>query len=120
MVIQLLKNYLFPINCVECDREGFVWCDECLKKFNPNEPLLCPACHLESYFGKIHDGCKLSNFFIDKLMHVQTYERNAPLVEVIKLLKYQKVKENKDWISKVIDRWVKFDQENTDRRKSIR
>jgi len=51
-----LIDIIFPINCLECGKEGKYLCDSCLAKIGKAR-LFCLECHKPSIDGAIHAKC---------------------------------------------------------------
>lgn len=76
---KLLKDVLFPIFCVECDKEGEWWCGDCLNKLKINSQLFYPE---ENNYSRAHylDGC---------VCFLSYKDEQSAISRLIKQFKYQ-------------------------------
>lgn len=86
MIIEFIKNILFPVECVQCGKEGDWWCVDCLEK-NIFAPVLrCPGC------GRINQGeccpsCRES-CSLDGASAYFDYDDIQPAAKLIREFKY--------------------------------
>jgi ComF family protein len=91
MLTQFLKDILFPIYCVVCEREGEWCCLNCLQKIELRATQECPVCYQEND-GTTCPGCRKSSE-LDGIIALYPYQENSALGELIKQLKYQHARE---------------------------
>jgi len=84
---KFLRNFLFPVKCLGCQKEGTFLCPECLEKipFLPYYP--CPKCLKPSLFGGICLDCGKSRFPISRLIVATSY-KNELVASLIKQFKF--------------------------------
>ncbi len=70
--IDFLKDILFPIFCIDCNKEGVWWCDSCQEKFPPR-------LHQENFSG----GSSL-----DSLSFLFPFQENTGLAKLVHFFKY--------------------------------
>lgn len=91
MLIQFLKDILFPIYCVGCEKEGEWCCSTCLEKIEPRATQECPVCYQENN-GVTCQKCRASSE-IDGVIALYPYLEHSALGELIKQLKYHHARE---------------------------
>jgi ComF family protein len=91
MLLQLVKDVLFPVYCVGCEKEGEWCCSDCLKQITPRVTQECPVCYRENN-GEACVGCK-TPFGLDGILAFYVYKDTSPLGELIKQLKYTHARE---------------------------
>lgn len=105
-----LQDYIFPIFCVECEKEGEIWCKKCRQQFNVAGIFLCPVCGLPADNGRTHATC-VGGGCLDGLITIAPYRDNSPLAILIKQLKYHFVIDEIDWIGELLRNWLAFNFE---------
>lgn len=90
-ITSFLKDILFPIYCVGCEKEGEWCCEECVRQIEPRTFQECPVCYRENS-GEVCDSCKEKSF-LDGTLALYRYQEHAPLGHLIKQLKYQHARE---------------------------
>lgn len=91
MPLQFLKDILFPVYCVGCEREGEWCCRDCFLKIEPRAVQECPVCYRENS-GEACGGCKADSF-LEGTLALYRYKEHTPLGRLIKQLKYQHARE---------------------------
>lgn len=89
---ELILNTLFPIACLNCDRDGIWLCPECLEKIHIHNFQICPRCEkIITEQGKICPNCqkyvRKNPFYLNNLVSATKYKDNN-ISRLIKLLKY--------------------------------
>jgi len=84
-LLNLIKDTIFPIHCLDCNIEGQWLCDDCKKKIELNYNTQTAVGNLKS----------LTAFFV--------YDEKTIIGELIKLFKYNYVKELEDEIEKILN-----------------
>ncbi|MFA7314972.1 MAG: ComF family protein [Candidatus Magasanikbacteria bacterium] len=100
-VVDYLKDIFFPINCLNCDKEGSFVCNECLQTLDLSGVFCCPTCHKETIGGKYCHDCPVS--FLDRHVAVTKYNEASLIGELIHSFKYQYVEELQKNITQMID-----------------
>jgi ComF family protein len=59
--MQTIKDRLFPVFCLECQTEGYWWCENCLKKYTTMGVYYCPVCHKTNLDGQPCNFCKAAS-----------------------------------------------------------
>lgn len=86
-IIQLVKDCLFPIFCLECQAEGQWWCEKCLKKFPVMGVYYCPVCHISNNNGQPCNHCKAASP-LNGVAAFLDYNEEAVIGQLIKQFKY--------------------------------
>jgi ComF family protein len=85
-----ILDTLFPISCLECSRENFWLCPDCLAKIRLQEIQVCPVCEKEITLGGLQ--CQLCRTFskndLNGLISAARYDLSA-LKQLIRNLKYR-------------------------------
>ena len=82
----MIKDLLFPKNCLVCGRFGTFLCLTCEKKLSPIKNNCCLYCGKISNLGLTHQSCKRKNG-IDGLLSMYSY--NPALKAIIRSIKYR-------------------------------
>ena len=85
--VQIFKDCLFPIFCLECQQEGQWWCNECLEKSFKSGVMCCPVCHQANINGHVCQNCKATSFLNGSVAFFN-YEESAPIGLLIKKFKF--------------------------------
>ena len=102
MLLNFLKDILFPIYCVRCEKEGEGCCEKCLATIEPRITQECPVCYKEGV-GAVCGGCgKL--FGLDGALALYQYQDSAPLGQLIKEFKYTHARETVKIFRTLIER----------------
>lgn len=85
--IHQFKDILFPIFCLECQLEGYWWCENCIKK-NVNVGIFCcPVCHILNTNGQPCNKCKAASPLNGNAAFLD-YNEEAIIGQLIKRYKY--------------------------------
>lgn len=89
-VWNFILDTLFPINCLECSRENFWLCPDCLAKIKLQGIQVCPVCEKEiTLDGVLCRSCRsFSKTSLDGLISAARYDLPA-LKQLIHNLKYR-------------------------------
>jgi ComF family protein len=79
-------NLLFPIQCLDCGREGVWLCADCNKKLKFCREQTCLICKSKNKSGCFCDACK-NNFHLTGILIAADYN-NAIIANLIKNFKY--------------------------------
>ncbi|OGF26019.1 hypothetical protein A2331_02190 [Candidatus Falkowbacteria bacterium RIFOXYB2_FULL_34_18] len=89
-VITPLLDFIFPIECVGCQKEGEWLCEPCFEKLSFYKNQYCPICKQEGLMGKFCPNCK-PFYEIDRIFIAGNY-KNIVIADLIKKLKFYSVK----------------------------
>ena len=101
-IINSIKDIFFPVNCLNCAKEGDFVCSECLETLDLSGVFCCPVCHKQTLMGDYCEVCQ--PLFIDNQCSVIRYDEKALIGEIIHLFKYQYVED----LSKTIEKMLKI------------
>lgn len=87
-VLGIIKEILFPIFCLSCDKEGVWVCDNCFNYLLPEAQLFCPVCHETRPFGRACEKCYAKSY-ITKHIAVIPYREDALIGKMIHVWKYK-------------------------------
>lgn len=104
MFLKFLKEVLFPLFCINCDREGSILCDTCLRSADAKGICACPVCGLKNENGMCCELCK-ENSFVEQVYAAGSYKEGI-LDNLIHALKYQYVEGANEYIEKIIQPFV--------------
>lgn len=103
--INLLKDLIFPVFCLSCQKEGYWLCPECLPKIKIEPQFFCPHCYQDNEDGRACLPCRPFSF-LDGAVAVFSYE-NELVAKMIQLLKYQYIEEMAEVFGKLIEDFSK-------------
>ncbi|MFA6547646.1 MAG: ComF family protein [Candidatus Magasanikbacteria bacterium] len=86
-LVQVSKDYLFPIFCLECKVEGQWWCENCLKKYTVMGVYYCPICHVSNSNGQPCGRCKAVSL-LNSVTAFLDYNDEAVIGQLIRQFKY--------------------------------
>ncbi len=87
-----LKQYIFPVFCLGCDKEGEWLCEKCDANAAADGIFCCPACHQISVGGRVCPSCHhQSDLFMMIAMHKNTDK--SIQAELVKNFKYNFVQD---------------------------
>ena len=98
-------DMLFPITCLNCQKDGFWLCEECQGIIAIQDLQLCPRCEKENTSsGSLCPACRLDkDFCLDALVSATTYD--APfLKKLIYNFKYRFVSSLSDILARTISK----------------
>jgi len=101
----IIKDYIFPIFCLGCNREGFWLCEDCLQKIDISGVFCCPACHKDTTGGFCCEPCK-KEFGLDAEVAITPYKEESLVGKLISVLKYQYAEEVKIVFAALIKRFI--------------
>ena len=107
-IINALLNFLFPIECLGCKKEGVWLCKNCLSVLNNNLniQITCPICNKKKYLnGRICHNCQ-KNFYLNKVLISINYE-NKLTQTIIKAYKYNFIRDLKKPLSEIMINYFK-------------
>ena len=107
--IKQIKDYIFPIYCLDCNKEGDWLCEDCYKKLDLSGRFFCPVCHLPTEYGECCANC-LEQSFLDKEIAILKYSEQEIIGKIIHNLKYNYAEDLEDLIKKII---IEFCQKNS-------
>ncbi|MDD2656089.1 MAG: ComF family protein [Patescibacteria group bacterium] len=99
-ILDSIKDIFFPVNCLNCAKEGDFVCEECLKTLDLSGVFCCPVCHQENKTGDYCLGCQ--PLFIDAEIAVTKYDEQDLIGEIMHCFKYQYVEDLEKTIEKMI------------------
>ncbi len=109
--LQLIKDFLFPKKCIDCDREGSWWCYE-HRHFLDNEGIWrCPVCKIENKTGTTCSCCKRETC-LDGIISFLPFFEPSPLSELLHDYKYNFVKDLESLWKEMIVKSKVFTKEN--------
>lgn len=86
-ITKLIKNYLFPVKCLGCQKQGTFLCQECFNKIPYLPYYPCPKCLKPSLFGSLCLNCQKSKFPISRLIIATSY-KDKLVASLIKQFKF--------------------------------
>lgn len=99
--IKQIKDYIFPVYCLDCNKEGDWLCDDCYKKLDLAGRFFCPVCHLPTESGICCINCSEQSS-LDKEIAVLKYSEQEIIGKIIHDLKYNYAEDLGDLIKKII------------------
>jgi len=115
MLFKKLKTFIidliFPVFCLGCQKEGIVFCNDCLNKLEVNTKPFCPVCKFRLGNEKpqpddLHRNCR-NKTNLKKLITATSYS-NPIIRKLIDTYKYQFVKELDQPLSQLILKSINF------------
>jgi len=79
-------DLLFPIECLECGKEGNWLCENCFRKLDLAHPQYCLHCKTENQFGEFCTSCK-HQYALDGVFIAGNYQ--GIIQKLIKNFKYR-------------------------------
>ncbi len=101
-VFKNLKDYIFPINCLGCNKEGVWLCDSCFSKLKIIDLAACPICHKENIDGTCCDNCQEKSF-LQSERAVFVYREGDTVSKIIHALKYNYIEDLLSPIESILD-----------------
>lgn len=68
-----LLNFIFPVACLGCSRQGNYLCDDCLTAINFAPQQRCAVCNRSSITGATHSRCQ-GHWMIDGVWAIAKYD----------------------------------------------
>jgi len=108
-ILEEIKDYVFPVYCLECRKEGEWLCKKCFDKIDISGVFCCPHCHKNTKeggycFACSKDLCLVSSFAI------VVYKEDGLIGEIIQILKYNYAEDILIVFEKLINNFVKQNQ----------
>ena len=100
-----IKDYIFPVFCLGCKKEGDWLCENCFIKLNLTGVFACPVCHLSTDRGIVCQNC-LEKSVLNSHIAITKYEENGLVGKVIQTLKYSWAEDVLIVIEQMIERFV--------------
>lgn len=98
-----IKDRLFPIFCIGCEREGEWWCKQCQLASDSRVVLACPVCGKSTVRGEVCKMCKAVSH-LDGVTALFNYDEASPIGKLIKLYKYQRARDMRElWREIILD-----------------
>ncbi len=88
---QFIINFLFPITCINCEKEDCIVCEKCWLEVKEIQDIICPYCEQKSLQGKICQICIEKNnniFYLNSLNVLWVYEKHRILAKLLHGFKY--------------------------------
>jgi len=107
--MQTVKEYLFPVFCLSCEREGAWICDDCFAMIDITSQLFCPLCHEKTDSGEVCVSCKKKQLpsFLTHHVASTVYKESGHIGKSIHTLKYDFADDIAIVFEKMIHQWVK-------------
>lgn len=86
MLIRTIKDFLFPVFCAECGREGEWWCERCLNRQKFVIVKTCPVCGAPND-GRVCLDCRRDSFLDGALSFIE-YGENTTVAKLLHDFKY--------------------------------
>lgn len=103
--IKKSKDYIFPVYCLGCEKEGVWLCDMCLKRIDRGGIFCCPVCHADTSGGKCCERCQDKSILYSQISIVP-YLEDSLMGNLIAALKYQYAEDVKSAIKKTIEQFM--------------
>ncbi len=113
-VKKFILDIIFPIECLNCGKEGTWLCDNCKKKIILKEKQYCFNCKIENDFGHFCFNCK-KYYALNGIFIASDYE-NEIVAKVIRTLKYKFIQEMAEILSQIL---VDFIEKMKNDKKSV-
>lgn len=84
---RLIKDILFPVYCLGCQKEGTWLCSYCLKKIPLQGIFCCPLCHCVTENGKACMWCSQQSP-LEQVVAMSAYESKTTIARLLHALKY--------------------------------
>lgn len=101
-----IKDYIFPVYCLGCKKEGEWLCEKCFAKLDLSGVFCCPVCHKDTERGEYCLDCK-KDLPLDFHIAISPYKEDSLLGDVIHTLKYSWAEDVAEVFDKMIDGFVK-------------
>lgn len=102
---QHIKDYVFPVYCLGCQKEGEWICNDCFGNISLAGVFCCPVCHKETVAGICCEACQ-ENSFLNSQMAATSYKEASLIGKVIQALKYQYAEDVEVVIKDIIKQFV--------------
>jgi len=91
-MIEGLKNYIFPIFCLNCKKEGVWVCGKCKSSLVVKRTCCCPICRAINEFGEYCFNCKKDSFLYSH-NSIFKYAEDSLIEKIIYTFKYKYVED---------------------------
>lgn len=109
-IIAFATPYLFPVFCLQCNKEGHLLCPSCFSGIKIHPVFACPVCHTETDGGRVCPACTLKSFLVSEIAMTKK-DKDSIVSKLIEQWKYQFVDESMDIFSRLLaDFFGKFPQ----------
>lgn len=105
VIMQFIKDCLFPVFCLGCEKEGVWWCDDCVKKSFSGREFYCPVCHVKNLNGKNCPTCQAVSS-LEAVAAFFNYQENRVVSELIKKFKYSLVADINQLLARIIKEFL--------------
>ncbi len=105
-IIKTIKDYIFPIFCLGCKKEGEWLCDSCYKRLDLSGVFFCPVCHRSQEGGAPCLLCQ-RNCFVESEIAVTKYHEDLPIGHIVRTLKYDLAEDVLKIIEQIITDFLK-------------
>mgnify|MGYP001571080673 CR=1 FL=1 len=75
-IVKTIKDCIFPVFCLGCEKEGVWLCQDCFIKIEINGERACPICHKYNENGSACLGCN-NKSFLDSHLAIIKYEEDT-------------------------------------------
>jgi len=99
-ILKIILDFIFPIECINCEKEGEFLCNDCLNKIPLRSIKQCPLCNKEQSTDKLCKACK-SKSYLDEVIICADYS-NEILQKAIHYYKYKYIKDLNKPLSKLM------------------
>jgi len=103
--IKEIKDYIFPIHCLNCDKEGEWLCPECLSTVDTRGIFRCPLCNCFTFQGESCGRCAGKTKLLS-IAAIAEYGEEKIVGKLIKAIKYAYAEEAISVIEKMIDSFL--------------
>ena len=100
-----IKDYVFPVYCLNCKKEGNWLCEKCFTKLDLSGVYCCPVCHKNTEQGEYCLSCKIG-LPLDSHIAITIYKEDSLVGDVIHTLKYSWAEDVSEVFEKMIDKFV--------------
>ncbi len=92
-VILWMKDILFPLFCISCQKEGSIWCNPCVQAVDIPGVFLCPVCSEKTCEGRVCQDC-IPISFLDAHQSLFVYKDESMIGRLLHDLKYNFIEES--------------------------
>ena len=89
---KVVCDYVFPVFCLQCRREGLILCVPCRKSLKADGVFVCPVCRVPRPEGNTCSACGVSSS-LTQLISLAVYNPGEPFGQLIEMWKYHMVEE---------------------------
>ncbi|KKR48898.1 MAG: Competence protein F [Candidatus Magasanikbacteria bacterium GW2011_GWC2_40_17] len=73
-IINKIRDTIFPVFCIFCEKEGMAVCQNCLKEIESVPQFFCPVCYKDNLNGGSTCFFCQANSFLDGVMALGSYQ----------------------------------------------